>query len=286
MSHYAWSPDGKTLAVAYSAQNGTRLGGVSVAEVPDTATTPGIQGLRLLTPIEAQVDSEIYWYGDSEYVAFHYQANPPNAPREIGYSRYDVGFSKPEHYDSTYDPNVVVYPSVYGFFATPGDVSVPDFCGAGSTIVVPHGNVAISPSGAFTASTLEGVLRIFRAEDMSDLPDDVTIAESSGCSTLLTWGGRERSLCFDASASTLSLHTLNPTATPPTVERVVVANTGGYSAEQWSGSRRLISPSGNWAAMLTPANVYLADLRGSAPSVIRFGIATEWRRTFEPRLLP
>jgi WD40 repeat protein len=267
--HYAWSPDGKTLAAAYKGANGTLLGGVSVAAVSEPPTTSGIQGLRPLKPVAANVDSEIYWYGDSEYVAFHSREAPPSSQRGFDYSRYTGEFSSSSDLSATYPPNLVVYPSSVGLFATGTNISAPVFYGAGATYPVYHGDVAISPSGAFAGTTLDGVLRVFRAQDWSADEEDIAFVESPDCSALLTWNGREQSLCIDGAANTLSLRNLNLSATPPSIERVVVANAESYASGTWSGSRRLISPSGSWAAMSTPGKIYLADLRGVAPAMAR-----------------
>lgn len=268
VTHYAWSNNSLVLAVAIATSSDTLLGGVSVAAVPDTPTVSGIQGLLSLAPVSAPVESEITWYGQDGYVAFHSPDDPDYPERLVHYVPYAMGgFTTMVTPGTTlYAPPVLLYSGIGGFFAAATNSPFLKFYGI-STMPTQHGNVAVAPSGSYTASAVGGQLRLYRAFDSSDQSSDVAWAESTGCTSLLAWGkNQERLACVDGNASKVRIHTLN--ASNQGLPSVLVDGSQDYVQTSWSGNRRLMSNSGNWLALGTSEGIYLASLAQATPSVV------------------
>jgi hypothetical protein len=251
------------------------LGGANVELVPDTPTVPGIQGVRMFAPVSAPVESEITWYGQDRYVAFSYQVTSSN-PYAVSYAEYsESGFFTPSFPAERYEPPIIVYPGANGFFVTlSSETSLPplNFYEIDSDKTVLHGNDAVGPSGAFTASSDGKSLLLYRPSDWSEAPDysnEPPWASTTGCSNLLTWAKQqERLVCIDNNAMSVSVHTLNTSVAQFSDSAPAVVNSQDYVEGSWSGNRRLISPSGDWLALVTNDELFLAALGSTAPAVV------------------
>ena len=274
VTHYSWSDNSRVLAVAYRASGGVMLGGANVELVPDTPTVPGIQGVRMLAPASAPVESEITWYGRDGYVAFSYQVTSPNV-NAVAYASYNEnGFLKPSLPAELYESSIVIYPGVNGFFATPsGETILPslNFYGIDSDKTVLHGNDGVAPSGAFTASSDGKSLLLYRPSDGSEALDssnEPPWASTTGCSSLLTWAKQqERLVCADSSTASVSVHTLNPSVAQFSDSALAVEDSQNVEGS-WRGNRRLIAPSGDWLALVADNKLFLAALDRTTPAVV------------------
>jgi hypothetical protein len=271
ITHYAWSNNALVLAAAITTTDDSLLGGVNVVAVPDNPTSSGIQGLLQLDAVSAPVDSDITWYGGDEYVAFHTPETPGETGsfRIVNYTAYGAGGFSSSVTSSlwSYDPSILLYPTANGFFLAEGVDSYLEYFPKDNPVSVYHGNAAVAPSGAYTALTAGGQLRLFRAIDQSVVATDVPHKVADGCTSLLAWSKQqERVACVDEGASTIRLETLNEIGS--TLATATVANSDAYVHGTRLGYKRVMSPSGNWLALTTNDSVFMASLAQPNPAVI------------------
>jgi hypothetical protein len=278
VTHYEWSKDSGVLAVAYTTDDDTLLGGVKVTDVPDESPAGLIQGHSLLAPVSAPLDSEITWYGDEteKYVAFHSLENPGYPQRVIYYAQYLVsGFSDWDYADmSAYSEPLFIYPGLStGLYVTQGVGTVLKYFPNDMSDTVLHGSDAVSPSGAYTASAKDGRLQLFHAYDTSFGTNVSPWKTGEGCGQILGWATtKERIACLDPgdpnnpNDSTVRIFTLGVGGISLGSE--AVTNSQPYVSDSWSTSRRLFSPSGDWLALTTRARLYLGYFGSGVSSVV------------------
>ena len=271
VTHYEWSKDSGVLAAAIKTTDDTLLGGVKVTAVPDVATAGPIQGLSILTPVSAPVDSDITWYGDdtNQYVAFHseWMASPSDrmtGSATLGLRGFENVLSNPE---VQYTEWVSLQPSPDGYFVSDEIYGLLNYNQNGGTSPILHGNEAVAPSGKYTALSDGTKLELYRAFDESGMPGTSAVASANECANLLTWSKRqERLVCVGTSENSLWSHTLDSLGT--SFASAPVSDSSAYTSGVWNGYRRSISSSGNWLALTTPDHVYMASLAGNAPQVL------------------
>lgn len=265
VQHYSWSGNSRTLAVAYEIDGITKLGGVDVTAVPEQSAGTGLEGLVVLAPTNALVQSEPVWFAADTYVAYH-RPDSPGSERVVEYAAYGpLGFSAPHPPGSAwFDPSVVLLPSANGFFAEDVASAYVNYYDVGRTGWIGHGNDAIAPSGLYTAHTAQGELQLFRAFDDSEF-DATPYARSNGCSAILAWSRQqERIACIDHGQNRVQIHTLANT----NLVAAALEGSEGYASAAWFNSRRSLSPSGNWLALTTPKDVYVGSLAHPLPQVL------------------
>lgn len=295
---YAWADDSHALAVAYESKGITYLGGARV-----TPASPGTSpSVTQLVPVQAPVESELYWSADT-FLAFHSTVlstgtgpRTSGVPNDIGqrvpyFAKLgSAGFSTPVANKSEYfyPGSLWVRPTPNGFFVTSADDPYSLFYPSGGVSVAYHGTNLLSPRGSYSAELLGSSLLIFSAS--ADATDPV--AESSaapGCSKLLSWAkDSERIACVNdvpASASgaahgQLRLFDLGG-GRSWTEADVAGACVGAscsntryeYSVDHAENSPRALSDSGRWLAFTarSASNDYLywADLATGVPFLKR-----------------
>lgn len=268
VQHYSWSSNSRTLAIAYDDENGTTwLGGVDVTAVPEPSIGTNIENLRVLTAIEAPVQSDPVWFAADNYIAFHHPASPePSLERVVKYAPYGaLGFSSPLASGSAwYDPSVILLPSATGFFAEELASAYLNYYDVGMSGWIPHGNDVIAPNGLHTAHVTDGELMLFRAFDDSEF-DGAPYARSNGCSAILAWSKQlDRIACVDDGQGNVKIHTLTST----NLVTATLDESEGYAGAAWFGSRRALSPSGKWLALTTPDDLYVALLEPPTPRIL------------------
>ena len=265
VTHYEWSNNGHVLAVAFEGASGTQLGGVDVSGVPaNQLVDGGIQGLRLLDPVAAPVESEITWYGSDAHVVFHSPSSistgfdfPSQA--NLGQTGFTGVLSR---IADTYDPSMVFYPNDGGFFLMDPTESptVLIFIPNTSNVATYHGDVAVAPSAPYVAWPLSHTLNVASATtDTFDLASTQPLVTSTGCDTILGWAAEQgRIICVDQTAGALRTHDLDLVHQSTTSS--MIQNSQAYVSDTWQGYRHIVSATGNWAALSTGTNVYLANL--------------------------
>jgi len=281
---FAWSPDSKLIAVAFSQAQQTYLTGVRIP-APDSDTAP-----VELPPKPAFVESDLYWIGNT-FVAFHAErladlGNPgqwlpnPYHQRTPFYAKLnDTGFESPQPVvDYGYDPGVYLQPTGSGFFMITDSDPFTYFNALSPTVAAPTPlsfTRLISPSGQYSASIEDGQLQIFSAADGELSPAVAVSDDGEKCPMLLAWAkDRERIACiadvpndppggihgevriFDLNAREhrLTMSTLRGFCTDDTDSAVsagscaALQNEYSYSEARASGHARGFSPSGRWLA--------------------------------------
>jgi hypothetical protein len=286
---FTWSADSLTLIAAYEgyATPGgttltTHLGGVRMS----LGTSGALQPVTL-TPVQAYVQSDLYWAAQDS-VVFHAALLPkisgqfypnPLQLRTPYYAKLGTqGFSSPqpmidEAYES--DASLDVQPTPSGFFMISGSTTYFYPLNPPGTALIHSGNV-VSPSGAYTAVVVEGELELFRA--MDDGEEDSPFAHGPSnlsCPGLLSWAkGRERLACVanvDNDPSGTSYGALRiidldgAVLSGNAVQGFCVKQTNGvtiqhcvgleydYGEQRSQSQPRVFSPSGNWFAFSTSA---------------------------------
>lgn len=262
VTSYEWSNNSDILAVAFEGSSGTLLGGVNVSGVPINSVGSSIQGLSVLTPIAAAVHSGLTWYGSeqSRSVAF---SSPSTLPPsfDLGSQATLAGdhFASPTSASTVpYTPPMLIYPGPFGYFGL--DPAMINYHRNGTADVVIHDvTEAVSPSGLYTAQARDTALELRTAS--ADVFFDAPSATARNCQQILTWAkDSERIVCLGAD-SLLWEHTL--TATGLNFESRAVTNSTEYANSIFAGIKRAASGSGNWIALGTAEQLYLADLTGS-----------------------
>lgn len=272
VTQYAWSENGQTLAVTFSTATDTHLGGVSVAGVPNTQTVAGIQGLVELQPIllsSVPVDSEIIWYGNDKYVAFS-QLYPDYGFRILTQAAFgSSGFGMVTTRDTEYyDPSLILRSSDLGFFPIVPAASVLYFISNSSPVRVNHGDVAVAPTGAYVALETERRLNLYQPMNATfpSPPTTLGLAAAPNCDAIVGWSAEQvRVACVDETQGIAVSHTIDPVQ--GAVVSAAIQGSEVYVSSGWQGYRRLLSPTGNWAALGTGTQLYVADLSSNAPAI-------------------
>jgi Tol biopolymer transport system component len=281
---YAWSPDSKSIALAFSKNTATFLTAVRIAAA-DSNTAP-----LALPPKLAFVESDLFWIGNS-VVAFHAErladlGNPgewlpnPYKQRTPFYARLGAtGFDAPEPIvDYGYDPGVYLQPTNSGFFMITDADPFTFFNGLIPNVAFPSPlafTQLISASGQYSAALNDGQLEIYSATDGEGAPPVAVSNDGEKCPMLLAWAkDRERIACvadvpnpraggihgeirifdLDAANHQLTMSTLQGFCTDDTDSAVsagscaTLENRYSYSTAHASGYARGLSPSGRWLA--------------------------------------
>lgn len=289
---FAWSDDSSVLAVAYdrldspsATSRTTYLGGVRF--------TPGTGGALLpvtLTPVQAYVQSDLYW-GGTDSVAFHaallpipsqpgqFRPNPLRLRTPYFAKLGTVGFDTPQPVvTSVYDADtpLVVQPTPSGFYLISAHDPYANFYPIPATgSSADHWTDVVSPSGALSALVDDSQLQLFLASKGSDYAPLVTSAPDFDCPQLLTWAkGRERLACvanvdgapadtthgevriFDFDGSSLTggvVHGFCPQSTDGTNVTECGDLEYSYGEQRSQQQARAFSSSGNWLAFSTSA---------------------------------
>ena len=268
VTHYAWSNNSQVIAVSIDTGTDTQLGGINVAGVPNTESVPGIQGILQLTPVAAPVQSDITWYGNDAYVAFHSPYSPGVTFDLITHAKYaQAGFQNVSTpYVDTYSESMVLYPNDSGFFVLDPTVPTIDFVPITSLRIF-HANVAPAPNSAYVALASDGILNLYSAAEDTDPPSNAARVSTEGCNTILSWAtAKQRIACVDTTLGLVTSHDLDPQSGIGT--NVAVGGTASYVSSEWLSYRHLLSPSGKWLALATGTDLVLANLDLSPPTVV------------------
>jgi hypothetical protein len=184
-THYAWSQDSQTLAVAFDTDAGRRLGGIDVASA---GSSP--QSYPELTPVPAAVDTELSWFAGRN-LAFLTAHGVNDLGPTLG-KLTPAGFELAVHVESSFIDDAYLLPGLDGVFVVPARGKFHYFDADGST-AVPHENVLVAPRANFVARAVSGTLEVFRATEKSGDDSSDPTAEHPGCEAVLAWaadGGR------------------------------------------------------------------------------------------------
>jgi hypothetical protein len=192
-THYSWSLDSGTLAVAFDTDTGRQLGGIDVASVGSSpASHPEI------TPVLAAVDTELAWFAGSN-LAFLTAYGVNDRWPTLG-KLTPAGFELAVHYESSFIDDAYLLAGAAGVFVVPAKGKSHYFDAEGS-YAVPHENVLIAPRGNFVARAVEGTLEVFRASEASG-DDEGESTKHSGCEAVLAWAADGARLACSAPAGT------------------------------------------------------------------------------------
>jgi Tol biopolymer transport system component len=278
VSYYAWSPDSSALAVVFTGDDQTWLGGLR-ADGADGAggaagsTTPT---LVELTRASAEVTSEPFWVADGRYVAYHAPAValvPPPTPDVVRVHEYvGDGFDPAIPLSNTraYTESVVLKPVTDGFFAIDGSSDSVDYfdlsLGPDDPIQVwphSHGAVFLAPDGRFTAAAGPDELTVYQPDE------SVWVTSAEGCPVLLSWSpGADRIACVANADAIGQVKIFDLGLASPDIQGTTVRGNYAYLEGDAYERRRTFSPSGRWFAFSTDDHLYLADLEGGSPRLV------------------
>lgn len=278
---YAWSgadDSAAALAVAFDGGEG-RLGGVALSLAASEPATrerrePSLPTpeLRYFEPRAARVRSSLFWF-DDDHVAFLTPDPVFDAGGLFQAARFDeesVAVLEPRERIEFFDGSRFM-PGARGVFAITSEGS-PFFVAASGAAEVPHAaDVIISPSGAFTARALGGMLQLFRASDPSATPNARPWAQAAGCTSLLAWAsGRERIACAAASGAEQSIvfFDLPDPERPSIVPLLRVQGDYRFQRGQHLGNPRLFSPDATRFAFTTGDDLYMVLLDDGTPRIV------------------
>lgn len=287
VDHYAWSPDSRTLAVAYHVGANGFLGGVAVsgAGVPGDAgptgggVSPeggGAPAGALVTALAAasvSVGSELVWLGNSR-VAFLVLGPDGGIPTIASVSGTAVS--------SVVGVDVVTYDSDSTLEATPSGLFVVDsdfediaFYGG-----FDQGRYGLAlttqfddPQGQYVASVAGSQLQVYRT--VRDGFGTPFATSTGGCGAFLAWSANnERIACTnDPSAGAAdegTIFTLDGTTT--TLAPAPIRGTQDYTIGASSAHRRAFSRSGDWFAFVLPSELGVASLADGTPHVVTYAL--------------
>lgn len=192
--YYEWSPDSKSLAVAYGTGN-SMLGGVNVgAELPSEPT--GFIAFPTFNPILTPVDSAPVWFSGNHLAFF---STFVKGVVTLTTDTLDLsGFGNPSSYPEFLPPDTRLRSGTDGVFAL-GELSDNLFYGADGSAVVAHTGFVLAPTGQYLGRSKERSLQVFRAGDRTaDRPASQAIppAQQAGCDNVLSWAAfKDRIAC-------------------------------------------------------------------------------------------
>jgi hypothetical protein len=277
VDRYVWSPDSRTLAVAYHDGTTSYLGGAVISGsggAPDaggavSGSADGGSGTSasLLAATPASVESEIVWLGNSR-VGFLVLVDPDDAvPYTAQIAGNAVSTTQIDHV--VYDPNSTLQGTPSGFLIIDSDFSDIGFYGGfdATPYALSLPNVFTDPEGHYVADVKGTGLEAYRA-----LPDGFGspfATSATGCATLLAWApGSERIACTndnpqgdDAAIFTLDGKTTSLVGAP-------IYDTADYTIGASTTHRRAFSASGNWFAFVLPNALGVARLGDGTPYVV------------------
>lgn len=253
VTHFAWSSDSTTLAVAFGPDGSVNLGGLQF-------TNAG-QGIGTLTPVAAPVDSPIVWFGADQYVAFHPAFMPPNPMRAVHVSQLgDSGFGAPSSPNLTYYlPPLNLRGAPTGYYAQAPSSSLLNFYPIGAATFAQHGNVAIPPDGAFVGLAADASLQLYKPESDSRGTKLTPWLPATGCGTLLTWARQaDRIACLGSDGETVNVFAFSDLTS--TIASFPITGDYNYGSDRWKGQQRMLSPKGKWLTFTTAYDLYVASL--------------------------
>lgn len=286
---YAWSPDSSALALAFvrDTDGMTYLGGARVSQSASPSGEAGAAGASAvaapgvseLTPIEAQVDSELVWF-ESEWVAFHAPFDDPDGAHSALITKLDVDGFRPAMWleELAYNPSMQLWPADGGFYAIDQDVYItywrvpPGTTSPNQVLIHDHYLASVvAPSGLYVAATTGtgtgAELRVYENED-SQLP----LATAQNCPFLLAWAkGRERIACVVNDDANGRVYINELAGNPPALLSAEVNGGYEYLGGQAFGQRRAFSDDGTRFAFTSrrpidgETYVYVAILDGGTP---------------------
>ena len=306
---YAWSPDSKVLAIAFTDGGTSQLGGIKLT------SGAGPTQITALTPVTAAnpVESNLLWV-DTGFVSFFSTATldmgaPPSGFSVTLYSSLGAtGFDAPVPItDIFYQPDFVAVSAPGGLFVTSpnDDRSVYNSISIDNGRDEDHQTNFVDPAGRFSASIANKALTLFKASNSSVPFENTASSADFNCPKLLTWApGKERFACvahetqasttwgeiriFDAGSATPFVLVPTPLIGFCVKDSQGVPLGGGqcsqseYDYDETSsvGQPRLLSNSGRWLAFVTGAQsggngfLHWADVSAPSPSLNRKSFAT------------
>jgi hypothetical protein len=266
VTQYEWSDFEDVLAVAFTSNTGdTQLGGVNVTAVPAVSPPGTIQGLSMLTPIVADVDSELTWYGDAQNRSVAFGSPWRTAFRIGSHATLSAdGFASVITASTVpYSATMTIYPGSDGYFGAETDSDFLNYHRNGTSFIATHDNEAVAPSGRYTAYVNDDTLELRHADD-SILYDPMITA--GGCANLLAWAkDQERLVCAGTDPMLLWSHTLALSQT--SFDSVAIGGGEEYLQADWRDFKRAMSRSGNWLALSTADRLYVANLASANPQI-------------------
>jgi len=300
VAYYAWSPDSSTLAVAFTANDdagsNTYLGGVHLSQSSnpaDAGSSGNPPSIDYLVPIPADVQSELVWFGNGRFVAYH-------APSVGGDEFPHLAQLAQNQFISDinlaslvpYTQSLQLVPTDSGFWAidpyegldfwnVPQDVpqitywNVNPYTHARTQIpdsVLQARDSVLAPNGAY-------VLRKWPVDAPVELrlygPTDVVtlspLATAQDCPTFLAWSPQaQRLACVSDSltASTIHFYDLSSSTPPSVTEYSLPDDQYKYRELDAYPRRRAFSPDGNWFVFASAEEVYIATLAAGSPLLL------------------
>lgn len=298
---YAWSPDSNVLAVAFSADGVSFLGG---ARMPSRGSSdPPLT----LSPTAAFVEDNLVWVR-SDAVAYHAELYPdpgqpgqyfpnPDHLRTPFYAKLGVaGFDAPQLTLEVFEPNVFIRPAPDGFWILNWySMFFPMSGSLGDSVA--QGNLKLlAPNGAYAASLEAGTLRVFKGYDSSVFPELASASSkpNQSCTRLLAWSSQDKIACVtdvensagshgelrlfelkpdrdELEMSTLQGFCTDDTSATDTESCTGLRNGYGYAVDDAFRAPRGFSPSGRWFAFTraigASSYLYWADLAADPPAL-------------------
>lgn len=295
---YAWSPDSSVLAVAYStvtSTTGTKLGGVRVKPEPESTGSGGTGGTAIpaggtsgvgtalaatqLVPIEVHLDSELQWFGEGRFVAYHTEVNTDAECSVAVTERLGDGFGAEDmQLFPSYKYPLTLIVSKNGFFVV--DQESVSFLQVDSGIGITNwlhsdneqsfqpNPAIVAPSGRFAAhiqASDEGSSLQVHTPMSVKFPSEV----APGCSVFLGWARDiDRFACLAEGGTSSELRFYDPPAGASSVLGVALPELLPSSSGSYFSRRRAFSPQGNWFALASDKSLYTVILNGGLASNI------------------
>jgi hypothetical protein len=267
---YAWSRDGAVLAVAFTANNQTFLGGVDVSAIDRTRVAPGgrLEGARVLASRGVpSIDSGLTSY-DGDRLAFLSRDPSTSALRRLHTTARDAGgfaaASPPAPGDFSEAARLLA--GAGGLFVTEPEPPSLRFFPSDGSAPTAHGEGAVpSPAGGFVGVARDGRLQIFGALDTS-APSAPPFLEASGCTTLLAWAnGRDRLACADVrdGRNQIAVFDVRAGSSASLAQLTPMPESYLFPAGAHEGRPRVLSASGGWLAFTSDAELYVSRLDAS-----------------------
>lgn len=292
---YAWSHSASVLAVAFQNDTGTMLGGINVANAAAAPASGGgitgtqtLQPVQMIDPASAPLSSDLLWFQDDAYLAFHADGLPGA----------DTGFESPyyAHLDSggfsavsqlstgPYFGPITLLPALNGVFAFyAGPPPALDFNGSAAgldfdTYLGPGRVSAVAdPAGLYVALPTQSKLQLLLTSESggSQDPPATWTTTTDACSSILAWDPHAERIACDADVAAtdggtatgeVRLFSFTGGPTTPQVVMTPMKALAGYQQGEVSGHRRSFSAGGNWLAFSTESALIVGDVR-EAPQV-------------------
>jgi WD40 repeat protein len=264
---YSWSSDASVLAVAFTTDNQTYLGGVDVSVIDRARAAPGgrLEGARVLDRrVVPSIDSILTSY-DGERLAFLSGDPSASARRRLRTTARDAGgfaaASPPAPGDFSEAARLLA--GAGGVFVAEPEISSLVFFSSDGGAPAAHAEGAVpSPASSLVGFARDGRLQIFRALESSAVSASPFL-DASGCTTLLAWASaRDRVACADVrdGRNQIAVFDVGPASSAGLAPLTPMPEPYLFPAGAHEGRPRALSASGSWFTFTSDAELYVSRL--------------------------